>query len=127
MEIRNLNVSYKSRYDFGSGCSRCRRKKVFKTAEEAVEYLFSEELVSEMIFLPPEVDELTDKGGFDDSETLDPSIRDIICPIICKLTKERVDFEQQEKTEVTEYIIVNLKLILLSKRLAVVHMISTLM
>ncbi|GFX90869.1 uncharacterized protein TNCV_3167001 [Trichonephila clavipes] len=36
-------------------------KKVFKTAEEAVEYLFSEELESEMIALPPEVDELKDE------------------------------------------------------------------
>ncbi|GFT94713.1 hypothetical protein NPIL_88251 [Nephila pilipes] len=54
------------------------RKKVFKTAEEAVEYLFSEELESEMIVLPPEVEEFTDEEGFDDSETLDPSIRDRI-------------------------------------------------
>ncbi|GFU22479.1 hypothetical protein NPIL_102811 [Nephila pilipes] len=60
------------------------RKKVFKTAEEAVEHLFSEELESEMIVLPPEVDEFTDEKGFDDSETLDPSVRDIICPIIYK-------------------------------------------
>ncbi|GFS67157.1 hypothetical protein NPIL_25801 [Nephila pilipes] len=58
------------------------RKKVFKTAEEAVEYLFSEELESEIIVLPPEVDEFTDEEGFDDSETLDPSVRDVICPII---------------------------------------------
>ncbi|GFY45202.1 piggyBac transposable element-derived protein 2 [Trichonephila inaurata madagascariensis] len=53
------------------------RKKVFKTAEKAVEYLFSEELKSEMIALPPEVDELTDEEGFDDTETLDPSVRDV--------------------------------------------------
>ncbi|GFU56393.1 piggyBac transposable element-derived protein 2 [Nephila pilipes] len=49
------------------------RKKVFKTAEEAVEYLFLEELEFEMIVLPPEVDEFTIEEGFDDSETLDPS------------------------------------------------------
>ncbi|GFV78668.1 piggyBac transposable element-derived protein 2 [Trichonephila clavipes] len=49
------------------------RKKVFKTAEIAVKYLFSEELESEMIALPPEVDELTDEEGFDDIETLSPS------------------------------------------------------
>ncbi|GFS33532.1 hypothetical protein NPIL_579551 [Nephila pilipes] len=61
-------------------------KKVFKTAEEVIEYLFSEELESEMIVLPPEVDEFTDEEGFYDSETLDPSVRDVICPIICKLT-----------------------------------------
>ncbi|GFT64259.1 hypothetical protein NPIL_427191 [Nephila pilipes] len=58
------------------------RKKVFKTAEEAIEYLFSEELESEMFVLPPEVDKFTDEEGFDDSETLDPSVRDVICPII---------------------------------------------
>ncbi|GFX65764.1 hypothetical protein TNCV_2042981 [Trichonephila clavipes] len=48
-------------------------KKVFKTAEEAVEYQFSEELESEMIALPPKVHGLADEG-FDDTETLDPSI-----------------------------------------------------
>ncbi|GFT07524.1 hypothetical protein NPIL_100881 [Nephila pilipes] len=58
------------------------RKNVFKTAEEAIEYLFSEELESEMFVLPPEVDKFTDEEGFDDSETLDPSVRDVICPII---------------------------------------------
>ncbi|GFV07132.1 hypothetical protein TNCV_3601521 [Trichonephila clavipes] len=52
------------------------RKKVFKTAEEAVEYLFLEELEFQMIALPPEVDELTDEG-FDDTETLDSCVRDV--------------------------------------------------
>ncbi|GFT01451.1 hypothetical protein NPIL_480481 [Nephila pilipes] len=58
------------------------RKKVFKTEEEAIEYLFLEELESEMFVLPLEVDKFTDEEGFDDSETLDPSVRDVICPII---------------------------------------------
>ncbi|GFU10956.1 hypothetical protein NPIL_664391, partial [Nephila pilipes] len=62
------------------------RKKDFKTSEEAVEYLILEELEFEMIVFPPEVDEFTDEEDFDDSETLDPSVRDVICPIICKLT-----------------------------------------
>ncbi|GFT78370.1 uncharacterized protein TNCV_655801 [Trichonephila clavipes] len=53
------------------------RKKVFKTGEKAVEYLFSEELESEMIDLPPEVDKLTDEEGFDDTETLSLSVRDV--------------------------------------------------
>ncbi|GFU01139.1 hypothetical protein NPIL_669201, partial [Nephila pilipes] len=35
-----------------------------------------------MIVLPPEVDEFADEEAFDDSETLDPSVRDVICPII---------------------------------------------
>ena len=46
------------------------REKNLKTAEETVEYLFLEELESEMIALPPEVHELTDEEGFDDTETL---------------------------------------------------------
>ncbi|GFT81711.1 piggyBac transposable element-derived protein 3 [Nephila pilipes] len=53
------------------------REKVFKTAEEAVEYLFPEELESERIVLPPEEDELIDEEGFDDTKTLEPSVRDI--------------------------------------------------
>ncbi|GFV96560.1 piggyBac transposable element-derived protein 2 [Trichonephila clavipes] len=55
------------------GVFKMSRKKVFKTAEEAVEYLFSEELESEMIALPPEIDEVTDEEGFDNTETLDSS------------------------------------------------------
>ncbi|GFX35934.1 hypothetical protein TNCV_4214561 [Trichonephila clavipes] len=51
------------------------RKKVFKTAEKAVKYVFPEELESEMIILPPEVDELTDEEGFDDTETHSPSVK----------------------------------------------------
>ncbi|GFS62444.1 uncharacterized protein TNCV_1262361 [Trichonephila clavipes] len=53
------------------------RKKVFKTCEKAVEYLFSEELESKMIALSPEVDKLTDEEGFDDTETLSLSVRDV--------------------------------------------------
>ncbi|GFT08325.1 hypothetical protein NPIL_287251 [Nephila pilipes] len=77
------------------------RKKVFKTAEEAIEHLFSEELESEMIVLPPEVDEFTDEEGFDDSETLDPSVRDIICPIICKTSRGSHDFYFDVKNKIT--------------------------
>ncbi|GFW77988.1 uncharacterized protein TNCV_2490321 [Trichonephila clavipes] len=37
-----------------------------------------------MIALPPEVDELTDEEVFDDTETLDPSVRDVAVSIkIC--------------------------------------------
>ncbi|GFX90803.1 uncharacterized protein TNCV_3166341 [Trichonephila clavipes] len=67
------------------------RKKVFKTAEEAIEYLFSEELESEMIALPPEVDELTDEEGFDDTGTLDPSVRDVAGSIEIYLPYENDD------------------------------------
>ncbi|GFW33192.1 piggyBac transposable element-derived protein 2 [Trichonephila clavipes] len=67
------------------------QKKVFKTAKEAVEYLFSEELEPEMIALPPEVDELTDEEGFDDTETLDPSVRDVAGSIEISVPYENHD------------------------------------
>ncbi|GFT44300.1 hypothetical protein NPIL_532851 [Nephila pilipes] len=78
------------------------RKKVFKTAEEVIEYLFSEELESEMIVLPPEVDEFTDEEGFYDSETLDPSVRDVICSIIIIIEErytKRIPEENVTKTK----------------------------
>ncbi|GFT27124.1 uncharacterized protein TNCV_4676371 [Trichonephila clavipes] len=67
------------------------RKKVFKTAKEAVEYIFLEELESEMTALPPEVDELTDEKDFDDTETLDPSVRDIAGSIEISVLYENHD------------------------------------
>ncbi|GFW27355.1 uncharacterized protein TNCV_2832551 [Trichonephila clavipes] len=66
-------------------------EKVFKTAEEAVEYIFSEELESEKIALLPEVDELTDEEGFDDTETLDPSVRDVVGSIEISVPYENHD------------------------------------
>ncbi|GFX38875.1 uncharacterized protein TNCV_4753511 [Trichonephila clavipes] len=72
-------------------CSRCRGKKLFKTDKEAVEYLFSEELESKMIALPPEIDELTDEEGFDDTETLDPSVRDVAGSIEISVPYENHD------------------------------------
>ncbi|GFT83808.1 hypothetical protein NPIL_598971 [Nephila pilipes] len=88
------------------------RKKVFKTSEEAVEYIFSEELESEMIVLPPEVDEFTDEEGFDDSETLDPSVRDLICPIIYMavvntcVIYNMVNAEKKSIKEIRRYIVI---------------------
>ncbi|GFU75772.1 uncharacterized protein TNCV_1652321 [Trichonephila clavipes] len=72
------------------------RKKVFKTAEKAIEYLFSEELESEMIALPPEVDELTDEEGFDDTETLSPSVRDVAGRVEISVPYENYD-DHKEK------------------------------
>ncbi|GFW68643.1 uncharacterized protein TNCV_529971 [Trichonephila clavipes] len=72
------------------------QKKVFKTAEEAVEYLFLEELDPEMIALPPEVDELIDEEGFDDTEALDPSVRDIASSIEISIPYENHD-DHREK------------------------------
>ncbi|GFY78010.1 uncharacterized protein TNIN_282831 [Trichonephila inaurata madagascariensis] len=70
-------------------------EKVFKTAKEAVEYLFSEELESEMIALPPEIDELTDEEGFDDTETLDPSVRDVAGSIEISVPYENHDDQRE--------------------------------
>ncbi|PRD26951.1 UNVERIFIED_CONTAM: hypothetical protein NCL1_36687 [Trichonephila clavipes] len=78
--ITNLNYCPKNR-TLGGFVFKMSRKKLFKTDEEAVEYLFSEELESKMIALPPEVDELTDEEGFDDTEALDLSVRDIAVSI----------------------------------------------
>ncbi|GFV97441.1 hypothetical protein TNCV_2039501 [Trichonephila clavipes] len=47
---------------------RCKKLKNHEK-QEAVEYLFSEELESKMIALPPEVDKLTDEEGFDDTNS----------------------------------------------------------
>ncbi|GFW29129.1 uncharacterized protein TNCV_2838691 [Trichonephila clavipes] len=66
-------------------------KKFFKTAEEAVEYLFSEELESVMIALRPEVNELTDEEGFDDTEALDSSVRDVAGSIEISVPYENHD------------------------------------
>ncbi|GFY75586.1 uncharacterized protein TNIN_157531 [Trichonephila inaurata madagascariensis] len=71
-------------------------KKAFKTAEEAVEYLFWEELESEMIALPPEVDEFTDEEGFDDTETLDPSVRDVAGSIEISVPYENHDHRETD-------------------------------
>ncbi|GFY44033.1 uncharacterized protein TNIN_496371 [Trichonephila inaurata madagascariensis] len=64
-------------------------KKVFKTAEEVVEYLFSEELESE-------IDELTDEKGFDDTETLDPSVRDVAGSIEISVPYENHDHRETD-------------------------------
>ncbi|GFY58283.1 uncharacterized protein TNIN_444101 [Trichonephila inaurata madagascariensis] len=71
------------------------RKKVFKTAKETVEYLFSEEFESEMIALPPEVDELTDKKVLM-TQTLDPSVRDVAGSIEISVSYEKHD-DHREK------------------------------
>ncbi|GFT88502.1 uncharacterized protein TNCV_262851 [Trichonephila clavipes] len=71
-------------------------KKVFNTVEETVEYLFLQELESGMISLPPEVDELTDEEGFDDTEIIDPSERDIAGSIEIYVPYENNDDHRQK-------------------------------
>ncbi|GFW51169.1 uncharacterized protein TNCV_3594511 [Trichonephila clavipes] len=85
-----LNFIVIVRKDF-KGVQDAAKKKVFKTAEEVVEYLFSEELEFKMIALPPEVNELTDEEGFDDNETLDPSVREVAGSIEISVPYENHD------------------------------------
>ncbi|PRD28757.1 UNVERIFIED_CONTAM: hypothetical protein NCL1_31463 [Trichonephila clavipes] len=53
------------------------RRKVFHTSEEALEYMFSKEIESDIIALPPDVDELTDEEYFDDDEMTTSSVKDL--------------------------------------------------
>ncbi|GFW79702.1 uncharacterized protein TNCV_4361281 [Trichonephila clavipes] len=54
------------------------RRKVFHTTEEALEYMFSKEIASDIIALPPDVEEVTDKEYFDDDEMTTPSVKDLL-------------------------------------------------
>ncbi|GFY08915.1 uncharacterized protein TNCV_4661071 [Trichonephila clavipes] len=58
--------------DSASGYKLMSRRKVFHTAEEVLEYMFSKEIESDIIALPPDVDELTDEEYFDDDEMTTP-------------------------------------------------------
>ena len=51
--------------------------KAFETVEEAVEYLFSDEIEADMIALPPEVDELTDEENIEDDMIGNSHVTDI--------------------------------------------------
>lgn len=53
------------------------KRSVFKTLEEAVEYLYSEEIEADILALPPDVDELTDEEVLDDEDTGLPIVSDI--------------------------------------------------
>ncbi|GFX35745.1 uncharacterized protein TNCV_745381 [Trichonephila clavipes] len=83
--------------DLKMGVQDVTEKKVFKTAEEAVKYLLFEELEFEMIALPPEVDELTYEDGFDDTASLDPSVRNVAGSI-----KIAVPFENHDDHRETD-------------------------
>lgn len=50
---------------------------IFKNLEDAVEYLFSEDLEADIIALPPEVDELTDEEYIDDEDIGIPNVAEL--------------------------------------------------
>ncbi|ESO11749.1 hypothetical protein HELRODRAFT_166777 [Helobdella robusta] len=53
------------------------RRKNFLNLEEAIEYAFSKEIEADILALPPEVDELTDKETINDEELGTPIVADI--------------------------------------------------
>ncbi|GFV14619.1 uncharacterized protein TNCV_1775701 [Trichonephila clavipes] len=64
--IRHIN----QKYNFQNGW-----RKVFHTAEDALEYMLSKEVESDIIALPPDVVELTDEEYFIDDEMTTPSVK----------------------------------------------------
>ncbi|GFU04969.1 uncharacterized protein TNCV_1290681 [Trichonephila clavipes] len=71
------------------------RRKVFHTAEEALECKFSKEIESDIIALLPDVDELTDEVYFDDDEMTIPSV---------KYLSEFVTWKEEENKTMSKYI-----------------------
>jgi hypothetical protein len=51
-------------------------RQTFKTVDDAVEYLFSEETEADMVAVPPEVDKLTDEENIED-EMINTHVNDI--------------------------------------------------
>lgn len=51
-------------------------RKTFVTLDEAIEYLYSEEIESDIVALPPEVDELTDEEDINDEDLAVPFVSD---------------------------------------------------
>ncbi|GFX57594.1 pogo transposable element with KRAB [Trichonephila clavipes] len=73
------------------------RRKVFHS-EEALEYMFSKEIESDIIALPPDVDELTDEEYFDDDEMTTSSVKDLSGNVeICVPMEEIEVVEKAEK------------------------------
>ncbi|CAH0558851.1 unnamed protein product [Brassicogethes aeneus] len=54
------------------------RHHIFKTLDEAVDYLYSEEIEADIIALPPLVDDLTDEEKIDDNDLAEPVVTDTV-------------------------------------------------
>jgi hypothetical protein len=75
-------------------------RQTFKTVDEAVEYLFCEEIEADIIAVPPEVDELTDEENVEDEMVGNTRVNDIAGTAeifheedneeICKISAKRV-------------------------------------
>ncbi|GFV46620.1 uncharacterized protein TNCV_4301 [Trichonephila clavipes] len=71
------------------------RRIVFHSAEEALEYMFSKKIESDIIVLPPDVDELTDEGYFDDNEMTTPSVKYMSGNVEICVPMEEIEVKEQ--------------------------------
>ncbi|GFV62868.1 uncharacterized protein TNCV_2789641 [Trichonephila clavipes] len=69
--------------------------KVFHTAEEALEYMFSKEIESDIIALPHDVDELSDEMYFDDDEITTSSVKDLLGNVEIYVPVEEIEVKEQ--------------------------------
>ncbi|GFW42043.1 uncharacterized protein TNCV_1905011 [Trichonephila clavipes] len=76
------------------------QRKVFHTVEEALEYMFPKEIESDIIALPPDVDELTDKMYFGDDEMTTPSVKDLSGNVEIYVPMEEI--EQYELMDIND-------------------------
>ncbi|GFW55491.1 uncharacterized protein TNCV_118751 [Trichonephila clavipes] len=71
------------------------RRKVFHTTEEKLEYMFSKEIESDIIALPPDVDELTDEEYFDDDKMTTPSVKYLPGYVEIYVPMEEIELKEQ--------------------------------
>jgi hypothetical protein len=68
----------------------------FKTLEEAVEYLYSEQIEADVLALPPEVDKLTDEDNVDDGDLDVPLVTDISGYVEINIQSSDDDFDSED-------------------------------
>ncbi|PRD32403.1 UNVERIFIED_CONTAM: hypothetical protein NCL1_20558 [Trichonephila clavipes] len=96
-DVRHLKLQ-SAAFDFVSNRKKnfkMSRRKVFHTAEEVLEYMFSKEIESDIIALPPDVDELTDEEYFDDDEMTTPSVKDLSGNVEMCVPMEKIEVKEQ--------------------------------
>lgn len=74
----------------------------FKTLEEAVEYLYSEEIESDIYALPPDVDELTDEEDVDDNDLSVPTVTDVAGFLEVNIEASDVEFDSEDDIPLSE-------------------------
>lgn len=69
-------------------------RKVYQSIEEASEDIFFEDIKSDIIPLPFNVDELTDVECFDDYELTTPSVKDLLSNIKISVPVEEIGIKE---------------------------------